>query len=59
MKMARIILGSYMFRYPLGGMLSWVLQYLLGLKDLGHDVYFVEKYGSNRITSDSGTSTTE
>jgi len=26
-------------------MLSWVLQYLLGLKDLGHDVYFVEKYG--------------
>lgn len=43
--MARIILGSYMFRYPLGGMLSWVLQYLLGLKDLGHDVYFVEKYG--------------
>src|SRR5688572_3456012 len=43
--MARIILGSYMFRYPLGGMNSWVLQYLLGLKDLGHDVYFVEKYG--------------
>jgi hypothetical protein len=26
-------------------MLSWVLQYLLGLKKLGHDVYFVEKYG--------------
>jgi len=24
---------------------SWVLQYLLGIKDLGHDVYFVEKYG--------------
>ncbi len=43
--MARIILGSYMFRYPLGGMNSWVLQYLLGLKDIGHDVYFVEKYG--------------
>lgn len=43
--MAAIILGSYMFRYPLGGMNSWVLQYLLGLKDLGHDVYFVEKYG--------------
>jgi hypothetical protein len=43
--MARVIVGSYMFRYPLGGMLSWVLQYLLGLKKLGHDVYFVEKYG--------------
>ena len=43
--MAAVILGSYMFRYPLGGMNSWVLQYLLGLKELGHDVYFVEKYG--------------
>src|SRR5262245_58151765 len=43
--MATIVLGSYMFRYPLGGMNSWVLQYLLVLKDLGHDVYFVEKYG--------------
>ncbi|MCK6690762.1 MAG: hypothetical protein L6Q97_01530 [Thermoanaerobaculia bacterium] len=43
--MARIVLGSYMFRYPLGGMLSWALQYLLGLKDLGHEVFFVEKYG--------------
>lgn len=43
--MATIVLGSYMFRYPLGGMNSWVLQYLLGLKALGHDVYFVEKYG--------------
>lgn len=38
--MARIVLGSYMVRYPLGGMMSWVLQYLLGLQQLGHDVYF-------------------
>lgn len=43
--MAKIVMGSYMFRYPMGGMLSWVLQYLIGLKDLGHDVFFVEKYG--------------
>lgn len=43
--MARIILGSYMIRYPLGGMMSWVLQYLVGLDRLGHDVYFVEKAG--------------
>lgn len=43
--MARIIVGSYMVRYPLGGMLSWVLQFLVGFKKLGHDVYFVEKYG--------------
>jgi hypothetical protein len=43
--MARVILGSYMVRYPLGGMMSWVLQYLVGLQRLGHDVYFVEKSG--------------
>ena len=43
--MARIIVGSYMVRYPLGGMLSWVLQYLTGFRKLGHDVYFVEKFG--------------
>ena len=41
----RIIIGSYMFRYPLGGMLSWVLQYLTGFEKLGYEVYFVEKYG--------------
>src|SRR5918999_2991665 len=43
--MARIVVGSYMVRYPLGGMMSWVLQYLVGFKLLGHDVYFVEKSG--------------
>ncbi|HWQ90872.1 MAG TPA: hypothetical protein VN673_04320 [Clostridia bacterium] len=43
--MARIVIGSYMFRYPLGGMMSWVLQYLVGLHRLGHEVFFVEKAG--------------
>ncbi|MDJ0903110.1 MAG: hypothetical protein QNJ55_30360 [Xenococcus sp. MO_188.B8] len=43
--MTRIILGSYMVRYPLGGMMSWVLQYLVGFQQLGHEVYFVEKAG--------------
>ncbi|HXR79328.1 MAG TPA: hypothetical protein VN763_00345 [Saprospiraceae bacterium] len=42
--MAKIIMGSYMVRYPLGGNLSWALQYLSGFKDLGHDVYLVEKF---------------
>jgi len=46
--MARIVFGSYMVRYPLGGMLSWALQYLLGMKALGHDVYLVEKSGYDR-----------
>lgn len=50
--MARIIVGSYMFRFPLGGMLSWVLQYLLGLQRLGHDVFFVEKYGYDNACFD-------
>lgn len=42
--MATIVIGSYMVRYPLGGNLSWALQYLVGFKELGHEVYFVEKY---------------
>ena len=43
--MATIIVGAYMVRYPLGGMMSWVFQHLAGFKALGHTVYFVEKYG--------------
>lgn len=43
--MARIIVGSYVVRFPLGGFQSWALQWLLGLKRLGHEVYFVEKSG--------------
>jgi glycosyltransferase involved in cell wall biosynthesis len=50
--MARIVFASYMFRYPLGGMMSWSLQYLLGLKALGHDVYFVEKAGYEKSCFD-------
>jgi len=42
---ARIVLGSYMVRYPLGGMLSWVLQYLVAFHRLGHEVHLVEKAG--------------
>jgi len=41
--MARVVVGSYMVRYPLGGMLSYVLQYLRGFQQLGHEVFFVEK----------------
>lgn len=32
-----------MVRYPLGGMMSWTLQWLVGLRDMGHEVVFVEK----------------
>ena len=31
--------------YPVGGFLSWTLQWLIGLHRLGCDVYFVEKSG--------------
>jgi hypothetical protein len=34
-----------MVRYPVGGMNQWVLAWLVGFKNLGHDVYFVEKSG--------------
>jgi hypothetical protein len=38
----RIIVTGYIVRHPLGGMVWSNLQYLLGLKNLGHDVFFVE-----------------
>jgi hypothetical protein len=41
--MSRIVLGSYAVQFPLGGYLSWVLQWLHGFRELKHDVYFVEK----------------
>ena len=41
--MGRILVASYLVRYPLGGMASYVLQYLVGLKRLGHAVVFVER----------------
>jgi hypothetical protein len=67
--MARIVLGSYMVRYPLGGMMSWVLQYLRGFHELGHEVFLVEKSGyanacydpiTNRMSDDcrAGTQAT-
>ena len=41
--MARIVLASCIFRYPMGGMISWLLQYLVGFRRLGHEVIYVEK----------------
>jgi hypothetical protein len=42
---ARIVLGSYMVRFPLAGMLSSPLQWLVACDRLGHEVYLVEKSG--------------
>jgi hypothetical protein len=43
--MARIVLSSYVIRYPVGGVLSSNLQFLTGFRRLGHDVVLVEKAG--------------
>ncbi|MEO5579104.1 MAG: hypothetical protein ABIR58_00485 [Gemmatimonadaceae bacterium] len=43
--MARIVLGAYMVRYPLGGVLSSSLQWIVGLQQLGHEIYVAEKSG--------------
>ncbi len=43
--MARIIVAGYIARYPLGGQIWAHLQYVLGLKQLGHDVFFFEDFG--------------
>src|SRR3982750_4522953 len=41
--MARIVCSVYMVRDPVGGIVSWNLQWLAGLQALGHDVWIVEK----------------
>jgi len=41
-----IVVGGYIVAYPLGGMTWHHLNYLLGLQDLGHEVWFFEDSGS-------------
>jgi hypothetical protein len=41
-----IIVGGYIVSYPLGGMTWHHLNYLLGLHELGHEVWFLEDSGS-------------
>ena len=50
--MARIVFGGYMVRYPLGGMLSNTVEYLVALRRLGHEVTFVERAGYPRSCFD-------
>jgi hypothetical protein len=58
-----IIVGGYIVAYPLGGMTWHHLNYLLGLQDLGHEVWFLEDSGSysypyNPITWQSSADST-
>lgn len=41
-----IVVGGYIVAFPLGGMTWHHLNYLLGLHDLGHEVWFLEDSGS-------------
>lgn len=43
--MARIVVGAFLIQFPLGGYLSWTLQWLVGLQRLGHDIYLAERSG--------------
>ena len=41
----KILCSGYLVRYPLGGLTWHHLQYLIGLRRLGHEVTFFEDYG--------------
>ncbi len=41
----RIVVSGYIAQYPLGGVACDYLQYVVGLKRLGHDVYYLEDTG--------------
>src|SRR6476659_3935745 len=55
--MATIVLGSYAVQFPVGGYFSWVLQWLVGLRELGHDPWFVERAHSPGSCFDPPTNT--
>src|SRR4029077_9262211 len=40
-----IVVGGYIVGFPLGGMTWHHLNYLLGLHELGHEVWFLEDSG--------------
>jgi hypothetical protein len=50
-----IVVGGYIVGYPLGGMTWHHLNYLLGLHELGHEVYFLEDSGSYSLPYDPTT----
>src|SRR5262249_3489941 len=54
---ATIALGSYAVQFPVGGYLSWVLRWLVGLRDLGHEPWFVERAHFSGSCFDPSTNT--
>ena len=49
MKKLKIIVGGYIGLYPTGGATWDYIQYPLGLKLLGHEVYYIEDTGQYPI----------
>lgn len=53
MEKLRIVVGGFIGLYPSGGVTWDYIQYVLGLRALGHDVYYIEdtgQYSNYRIT---------
>jgi hypothetical protein len=48
----RILCSGHLVRYPLGGHSWHHLQYLIGFKKMGHQVFFFENYGWERSCYD-------
>ncbi|MGH7179446.1 MAG: hypothetical protein ACREJC_18865 [Tepidisphaeraceae bacterium] len=53
----KIVCSGYLVRYPLGGYSFHHLQYLLGFKQLGHDVTYFEDFGWPDSCYDPGAGT--
>jgi hypothetical protein len=41
--MAKIIVNGSIVKFPTGGLVQFMMAYVVGLKKLGHEVYFIEK----------------
>ena len=46
----RIVVGGILFWYPLAGVTFQFLHYLLALRNLGYDPYYVEDSGAGSTT---------
>jgi hypothetical protein len=50
----RIVVSGYIGQYPMGGVAWDYIQFFLGLRSLGHDVYYVEDTGQWPYNPDAG-----
>jgi hypothetical protein len=55
----RVLLAGVMARHPYGGVAWCSLMYLLGLRDLGHEVFYVEDTGEGVYDVDANTLSTD